>query len=156
VLSKFALPPAARRISSDPQPIRSRLHDSVILANFAFFSSVTQTWFNPTATFEFRMAPELTDLTIQDIYAALVDDASRNERIAGDIVHVIEPGHGKWMAFAKQVRLPRMRLEIGLTPASHARQRLYDNEVIIRWTTEITRTTVTQREGSPTGGIRHA
>ena len=41
---------------------------------------------------EFRMAPELTDLTIQDIYAALVDDASRNEMIAGDIVHAIESG----------------------------------------------------------------
>ncbi len=41
---------------------------------------------------EFRMAPELTELTIQDIYAALVDDASRNEMIAGDIVHAIESG----------------------------------------------------------------
>jgi hypothetical protein len=28
---------------------------------------------------EFRMAPELTEVTIQDIYAALVDDVSRNE-----------------------------------------------------------------------------
>jgi superfamily II DNA or RNA helicase len=41
---------------------------------------------------EFRMAPELTELTIQDIYAALVDDASRNKMIAGDIVHAIESG----------------------------------------------------------------
>jgi len=41
---------------------------------------------------EFRMAPELTELTIQDIYAALVDDASRNEMIAGDIVLAIESG----------------------------------------------------------------
>jgi superfamily II DNA or RNA helicase len=41
---------------------------------------------------EFRMAPELTELTIQDIYAALVDDASRNEMIAGDIVHAVESG----------------------------------------------------------------
>ena len=31
---------------------------------------------------EFRMAPELTDVTIQDIYAALVNDVSRNEMIA--------------------------------------------------------------------------
>jgi hypothetical protein len=38
------------------------------------------------------MAPELTEVTIQDIYAALVDDASRNEMIAGDIVHAIESG----------------------------------------------------------------
>jgi superfamily II DNA or RNA helicase len=41
---------------------------------------------------EFRMAPELTEVTIQDIYAALVDDASRNEMIANDIVGAIESG----------------------------------------------------------------
>src|SRR5437667_12697037 len=41
---------------------------------------------------EFRMAHELTEVTIQDIYAALVDDASRNEMIANDIVHAIESG----------------------------------------------------------------
>jgi hypothetical protein len=41
---------------------------------------------------EFRMAPELTEVTIQDIYAALVDDASRNEMIARDIVRAIESG----------------------------------------------------------------
>jgi hypothetical protein len=38
------------------------------------------------------MAPELTEVTIQDIYAALVDDASRNEMIARDIVRAIESG----------------------------------------------------------------
>jgi hypothetical protein len=38
---------------------------------------------------EFRMAPELTEVTIQDIYAALVNDASRNEMIAADIVRAI-------------------------------------------------------------------
>src|SRR5271156_1314273 len=38
------------------------------------------------------MAPELTELTIQDIYAALVDDASRNEMIAGDMMRAIESG----------------------------------------------------------------
>ena len=41
---------------------------------------------------EFRMPPELTDVTIQDIYAALVDDASRNEMIANDIVRAVESG----------------------------------------------------------------
>jgi hypothetical protein len=30
----------------------------------------------------------------------------------------------------------------------------YDNEVVKRWTAEITRTTVTQRDLSLTGGIR--
>jgi superfamily II DNA or RNA helicase len=41
---------------------------------------------------EFRMAPELTEITIQDIYAALVDNAPRNEMIAGDIVLAVESG----------------------------------------------------------------
>src|SRR5258708_25964777 len=41
---------------------------------------------------EFRMAPELTELTIQDIYAALVDIAPRNAMIAGDIVRAVEWG----------------------------------------------------------------
>src|SRR3989440_12791157 len=41
---------------------------------------------------EFRMAPELTEVTIQDIYAALVNDVPRNEMIASDIVRAIESG----------------------------------------------------------------
>jgi hypothetical protein len=41
---------------------------------------------------EFRMAPELTDITIQDVYAALVNDVSRNEMIAADIVRAIKSG----------------------------------------------------------------
>ena len=41
---------------------------------------------------EFRMAPELTEVTIQDIYAALVTDVPRNEMIANDIVRAIESG----------------------------------------------------------------
>lgn len=41
---------------------------------------------------EFRMAPELTDVTIQDVYRALVNDVLRNEMIATDIVRVIESG----------------------------------------------------------------
>lgn len=41
---------------------------------------------------EFRMAPEFTEVTIQDIYAALIDDASRNEMITNDIRRAIESG----------------------------------------------------------------
>ncbi len=41
---------------------------------------------------EFRMAPDLTEVTIQDVYAALVNDVSRNEMIATDIVRAIESG----------------------------------------------------------------
>jgi hypothetical protein len=40
----------------------------------------------------FRMAPELTEVTIQDIYAALVNDVSRNEMIANDIARAIDSG----------------------------------------------------------------
>jgi superfamily II DNA or RNA helicase len=39
-----------------------------------------------------HMAPELNEVTIQDIYAALVDDAPRNKMIASDIVRAIESG----------------------------------------------------------------
>jgi superfamily II DNA or RNA helicase len=39
---------------------------------------------------EFRMSPELTEITIQNIYAALVDDVSRNEMIANDTVRAVE------------------------------------------------------------------
>jgi superfamily II DNA or RNA helicase len=41
---------------------------------------------------EFRMEPELTDVTIQDIYAALVGDASRNQMIVDDIKRAVESG----------------------------------------------------------------
>jgi hypothetical protein len=41
---------------------------------------------------EFQMPAELTDLTIQDVYRALVDDTLRNELIAQDIVRAIESG----------------------------------------------------------------
>jgi superfamily II DNA or RNA helicase len=41
---------------------------------------------------EFLMASQLSEVTIQDIYAALVDDAPRNEMIANDIVRSIESG----------------------------------------------------------------
>jgi hypothetical protein len=38
-------------------------------------------WITPRPT-EFKMAPQLTDITIENIYTALVDVASRNEMIA--------------------------------------------------------------------------
>jgi hypothetical protein len=46
-----------------------------------------------------------------------------------------------------------MRSEIGVTPAK-AREP-YGNEVVKRWTPEITRTTVAQRDILLTGGIQH-
>ena len=41
---------------------------------------------------EFRMPPELTEVTIQDVYGALVNDIQRNEMIADDIVRAVESG----------------------------------------------------------------
>jgi hypothetical protein len=41
---------------------------------------------------EFRVAPELTDATIQDLYAALVRDAQRNEMIANDVAQAVGAG----------------------------------------------------------------
>ncbi len=41
---------------------------------------------------EFRTAPEVTEITIQDVYAALVDDAARNEMIAADLLRAVQAG----------------------------------------------------------------
>ena len=41
---------------------------------------------------EFRMSPDLTDVTIQDTYASLVNDVPRNEMIANDVVRAVESG----------------------------------------------------------------
>jgi superfamily II DNA or RNA helicase len=40
----------------------------------------------------FRMPPELTDITIQDIYRALIDDAPRNAMISSDLVKAVQDG----------------------------------------------------------------
>jgi superfamily II DNA or RNA helicase len=41
---------------------------------------------------DFRMPPDLTEVTIQDVFGALSNDALRNAMIADDIVHAIESG----------------------------------------------------------------
>ncbi|MGA9426524.1 MAG: hypothetical protein WBV33_15705, partial [Terracidiphilus sp.] len=41
---------------------------------------------------DFRMPPDLTEVTIQDVYGALSNDASRNAMIADDVVRAIEAG----------------------------------------------------------------
>ena len=42
---------------------------------------------------DFRMAPNLTDVTIHDVYTALVRDRARNEMIVEDLVRAVESGH---------------------------------------------------------------
>jgi superfamily II DNA or RNA helicase len=41
---------------------------------------------------EFRLAPDLADVTIHDVYAALVDDRQRNELIARDLFKATQAG----------------------------------------------------------------
>lgn len=41
---------------------------------------------------EFRMSLELTEVTIQDVYGALINDIARNEMIANDVVRAVESG----------------------------------------------------------------
>jgi len=41
---------------------------------------------------EFRTPQEAVDITIHDVYAALVDDVARNEMIAADVIHAVENG----------------------------------------------------------------
>ena len=41
---------------------------------------------------EFAVPPEWTDIGIQDIYAALINDDQRNELIASDVLHAVENG----------------------------------------------------------------
>ena len=67
-------------------PVRFSLSAKTMMETTPFEHKVT-----PRHT-EFRMAPELTEITIQDIYAALVNDPLRNEMIATDIVRAIESG----------------------------------------------------------------
>jgi len=40
----------------------------------------------------FRMDGDRADVTIQDVYAALVTDEARNESIVRDVIHAVESG----------------------------------------------------------------
>jgi superfamily II DNA or RNA helicase len=67
-------------------PVRFSLSARTMTETMPFEHKVT-----PRHT-EFRMAADLNDVTIQDIYAALVNDVPRNEMIANDIVRAVESG----------------------------------------------------------------
>jgi superfamily II DNA or RNA helicase len=41
---------------------------------------------------EFRVAPEMTEATIQDVYASLLDDHERNKKIESDLIKAVESG----------------------------------------------------------------
>jgi len=67
-------------------PVRHYLSARTMLETTPFEHKVT-----PRYT-EFRIAPECTEITIQDIYGALINDLARNEMIANDVVHAVESG----------------------------------------------------------------
>ena len=67
-------------------PVRFNLSAKVMAATNPFEHKVI-----PRHT-DFRMPPDLAELTIQDVYGGLTTDASRNEMIASDIAHALSSG----------------------------------------------------------------
>jgi superfamily II DNA or RNA helicase len=54
---------------------------------------------------EFCLPPEQTDMTIQELYAALVDDNTRNEMIAGDLLRAVQDGNSPLLLTARTEHL---------------------------------------------------
>jgi len=54
---------------------------------------------------EFQMRPENSDVTIQDIYAGLVDDRSRNELITADLLRSLDAGRSPLLLTARTEHL---------------------------------------------------
>jgi len=67
-------------------PVRFNLSAKVMAATNPFEHRVI-----PRHT-DFRMPPDLAEVTIQDVYGALSTDTSRNEMIASDIAHALSSG----------------------------------------------------------------
>jgi superfamily II DNA or RNA helicase len=54
---------------------------------------------------DFRMPAEMTDVTIQDVYAALVSDSARNAMIAGDLRRALEAGRSPLLLTGRKEHL---------------------------------------------------
>jgi len=67
-------------------PVRFKMSAKTMTESTPFEHKVT-----PRYT-EFRVTAELAEVTIQDVYNALINDVPRNEMIAADIVHAIGSG----------------------------------------------------------------
>lgn len=61
---------------------------------------------------EFRMPPELTEATIQDLYAALLDDHERNQQIAKDLIKAVESGRSPLLLTGRTEHLKRFAANI--------------------------------------------
>jgi superfamily II DNA or RNA helicase len=55
---------------------------------------------------DFRMPPDLAEVTIQDVYGALSTDTSRNEMIASDIAHALNLGRSPLLLTGRTEHLP--------------------------------------------------
>lgn len=54
---------------------------------------------------DFRMPAEMTDVTIQDVYAALVSDSARNAMIVGDLRRALEAGRSPLLLTGRKEHL---------------------------------------------------
>jgi superfamily II DNA or RNA helicase len=66
---------------------------------------------------DFRMAPEVADLTIQDAYAALVTSETRNQQIVADIIQAVREGRTPLVLTNRTDHLER--LASGLSELEH-------------------------------------
>src|SRR6266478_4336971 len=66
---------------------------------------------------DFRMPPEVTDLTIQDAYAALVTSETRNQQIVADIIQAVREGRTPLVLTNRTDHLER--LASGLSELEH-------------------------------------
>jgi len=54
---------------------------------------------------DFRMPAEMTDLTIQDVYAALVNDSARNAMIGADLRSAMQAGRSPLLLTGRKEHL---------------------------------------------------
>jgi superfamily II DNA or RNA helicase len=66
---------------------------------------------------DFRMSPEVADLTIQDAYAAMVTSETRNQQIVADIIHAVREGRTPLVLTNRTDHLER--LASGLSELEH-------------------------------------
>jgi superfamily II DNA or RNA helicase len=61
---------------------------------------------------EFGLSPEQTDMTIQEVYAALVDDRVRNELILNDLIQATEGGRSPLLLTGRTDHLKYFEAEL--------------------------------------------
>jgi superfamily II DNA or RNA helicase len=62
---------------------------------------------------EFRTAPEVADITIHDVYSALVNDAARNEMIVADLIHAVAAGRSPLLLTGRTEHLQYFAAKLG-------------------------------------------